>query len=121
MSQPGGHELDGLETCDRKVLEIVRSDAVCRQLMTAPGLGPIVSPSYRTAMNEPAQFARSRDIGVVFRRTPKRDRSGEIDRSGRINKVGDGSVRAVLYESSTSRGLAWLTFCAVRPVGSISS
>ena len=93
--------LDRLEVYDRKVLEIVRNDAVCRRLMTTPGVGPIVALSYRTAMDTPARFARSRDVGAYFGLTPRRYQSGEVDRSGRISKVGDGAVRAALYEAAT--------------------
>ena len=32
--------------------------------------------------------------------TPTRYQSGETDRSGRISKIGDSSVRAVLYEAA---------------------
>ena len=84
--------LDRLETYDRKVLEIVTTDAVCRRLMTAPGVGPIVALSYRTAMDTPARFARSRDIGAYFGLTPKRYQSGKLDRSGRISQ-GRGRIR----------------------------
>ena len=93
--------LDRLEVYDRKVLEIVRNDAVCRRLMTTPGVGPIVALSYRTAMDTPARFAKSRNVGAYFGLTPRRYQSGEVNRSGRISKVGDGSVRAVLYEAAT--------------------
>jgi len=30
----------------RKVLSIVRDDAVCRRLMTIPGVGPVVSLAF---------------------------------------------------------------------------
>ena len=93
--------LDRLEAYDRKVLEIVRNDAVCHRLMTVPGVGPIVALSYRTAMDTPARFARSRNVGAYFGLTPRRYQSGEMDRSGRISKIGDGAVRAALYEAAT--------------------
>ena len=57
--------LDRLKGYDRKVLEIVRNDAVCRRLMTAPGIGPIVALSYRTAVDTPARFARSHNAGRI--------------------------------------------------------
>ena len=39
MSQPGGDELDRLETYDREVLEIVRNDPQARDLPTALASG----------------------------------------------------------------------------------
>ena len=62
---------------------------------------PINTLSYRTAMDTPARFAKSRDVGAYFGLTPRRYQSGEVDRSGRISKVGDGAVRAALYEAAT--------------------
>ena len=50
--------LDHLEVYDRRVLEIVRNDAVCRRLMTTPGVSRVVALSYRTAMDTPARFAK---------------------------------------------------------------
>ena len=39
--------LDRLETYDRKVLKIVRNDAVCQQIMASPGVGPVVAQPAR--------------------------------------------------------------------------
>ena len=52
-------------------------------------------------MDTPARFARSHTMGAYFALTPRRYQSGEMNRSGRISKVGNGSVRAVLYEAAT--------------------
>ena len=68
--------------------------------MTAPGVGPIVALTYRTSMDVPDRFERSRDVGAYFGLTPRRYQSGERDISGRISKVGDGAVRSALYEAA---------------------
>ena len=34
--------------------------------------------------------------------TPRRYQSGEIDRSGRISKIGDPAVRTVLFEAASA-------------------
>ncbi len=52
--------LDRLEVYDRKVLEIVRNDAVCRRLMTTLGVSPVVALSYRRAMDTPARVREGR-------------------------------------------------------------
>lgn len=46
------------------------------------------------------RFARSRNVGAYFGLTPRRYASGEVDRSGRITKRGDGTVRTLLYEAA---------------------
>jgi transposase len=84
----------------RMLLRIVRADAVCRQFMTAPGVGPVVAVSYRTAVDDPTRFRKSRDVGPYFGLTPSKYQSGEVDRTGRITKVGDAMVRTALYEAA---------------------
>ena len=88
------------EILDRAVTQVASSDPVCRQLMTVPGLGPVVALTYRGAMDAPARFARSKTVGAYFGLTPKRYQSGEIDHSGRISKVGDREVRSTLFEAA---------------------
>jgi transposase len=42
----------------RRLLAIVRGDAVCRRLMTIPGVGPVVALTYRATIDVPARFKR---------------------------------------------------------------
>jgi transposase len=42
----------------------------------------------------------SKAAGAHFGLTPKKYQSGETDITGRISKVGDAGVRAVLYEAA---------------------
>jgi transposase len=84
----------------RAVLAIVREDAVCRRLMTVPGVGALVAINFASAVDDPARFRRSRSLGAHFGLTPKRYQSGETDVTGGISKAGDGMVRAALYEAA---------------------
>jgi transposase len=84
----------------RAVLAIVREDAVCRRLMTVPGVGALVAVTFASAVDDPARFRHSRSVGAHFGLTPKRYQSGETDVSGGISKAGDASVRAALYEAA---------------------
>jgi transposase len=84
----------------RAVLAIVREDAVCRQLMTVPGVGALVAITFASAVDDPARFRRSRSLGAHFGLTPKRYQSGETDVTGGISKAGDAMVRAALYEAA---------------------
>ena len=84
----------------RAVLAIVREDAVCRRLMTVPGVGARVAVTVASAVDDPARFRRSRAVGAHFGLTPKRYQSGETDVTGGISKAGDGMVRAALYEAA---------------------
>jgi transposase len=84
----------------RAMLKIARADPVCRQLMSAPGVGALVAVTYRSAIDDPARFAKSRTVGAYFGLTPKKYQSGETDIDGGISRVGDALVRAALYEAA---------------------
>jgi transposase len=84
----------------RRLLAIVRDDEVCRRLMAIPGVGPVVSLTYRATVDVPAQFRKSKSVGAVFELTSSRYQSGEIDRSGKISRCGDEMMRTMLYEAA---------------------
>jgi len=84
----------------KMVLDQVRDDPVCRCLMTAPGVGPVVALSFRATVDQPQRFARSRMVGAHYGLTPRRFQSGEADYEGRISKCGDAMLRSMLYEAA---------------------
>ncbi|TIV96301.1 MAG: IS110 family transposase [Mesorhizobium sp.] len=84
----------------RAMLKIARVDPVCQRLMSAPGVGALVALTYRSAVDNPGRFAKSRTVGAYFGLTPKKYQSGETDIDGGISKVGDGMVRTALYEAA---------------------
>lgn len=90
-------ELAGFE---RRLRHLARADERTRLLMTTPGVGALVALSYVAAIDDPARFSRSRQVGAHFGLTPKRYQSGETDVSGRISKIGDAGVRTILYEAA---------------------
>ena len=68
--------------------------------MTIPGVGAVVAMTFRSAVDQPERFAHSKAVGAHFGLTPKKYQSGEIDRTGRISKVGDAMVRTALFEAA---------------------
>jgi transposase len=90
-------EFDGLE---KRVRTMAREDARVRLLMSAPGVGAIVALTYVAAVDDPARFKSSKGVGAHFGLTPKKHQSGEKDVTGAISKLGDGAVRAALYEAA---------------------
>jgi transposase len=83
-------------------LAIVRDDEVCRRLMTVPGVGPVVSLTYRATVDVPARFHKSKSVGAVFGLTCAKYQSGEVEWSGRISRCGDEMMRVMLYEAAQS-------------------
>jgi transposase len=92
--------LDEFCHLDRMAIKMARSDAVCRRLMTVPGVGVIVALTYRTGVDAPERFTRSRDVGAHFGLTPRRYSSGQVDYDGHISRCGDEMVRTALYQAA---------------------
>jgi transposase len=84
----------------RMLLTAVRDDDICRRLMTVPGVGAVTAIMFAVTIDDPDRFQRSRDVGAHLGLTPRKYASGEVDRNGRISKVGDAPMRAVLYQAS---------------------
>ena len=102
----------------RRLLAIVRDDDVCRRLMTTPGVGPVVSLTYRATVDVPARFRKSKSVGAVFGLTCAKYQSGEVDWSGRISRCGDEMMRVMLYEAAQamlhSKKWSWLKAWAMQ-------
>jgi transposase len=94
----------------RVIVRAVQRDSVCRRLMSVPGVGALVALTYRTGVDVPTRFVRSKSVGAHFGLTPRKHQSGELDRTGRISKIGDEMVRSALYEAANvmmSRVVKW--------------
>ena len=88
------------EKLHKSVLAMVREDAVCRRLMTVPGVGPLVAMTYKSAIDDPSRITKSKAAGALFGLTPKKYQSGEKDITGGITRTGDEMVRTALYEAA---------------------
>jgi transposase len=84
----------------KMVLDQVRSDKLCRRLMTVPGVGPIAALTFRATVDQAQRFARSKTVGAHLGLTPRRFQSGERDYDDRVSKCGDAMMRAALYEAA---------------------
>ena len=87
--------LEEVEAFEQRLKTIAADDPVCRRLMTAPGVGPLVALTYRSAIDEPRRF-RSRNVGAHLGLTPRVNQSGMRDAKGRISKHGDAAARTAL-------------------------
>jgi transposase len=77
------------------------TDAVAQQLMTAPGVGPVVALAFQSVLDDPARFGgdarrASAFVGLV----PSEDSSGERQRKGHITKTGPTELRALLVQAA---------------------
>jgi transposase len=85
---------------EKRVRTIARHTEDARLLMTTTGVGAIISLTYVSAIDDPARFKNSKQVGAHYGITPKRYQSGDTDYTGRISKTGDKSVRTALYQAA---------------------
>ena len=92
--------LGAIAAIDADMRTLVRASDACRRLMTIPGVGQLTALAFTGAIDDPARFRRSRDLGACLGLVPRHYQSGEIDYVGGISKVGDRRVRTLLYEAA---------------------
>ncbi len=85
---------------DKRIRALAFEDPRSRLLMTAPGVGVLISLTIVAAIDDPARFSSSRTVGAHFGLTQRRYQSGETDVTGRISKCGDRDARTALYEAA---------------------
>ena len=78
-----------------------RQSAACQLLMSIPGVGAVTATSFATAIEDPANFKKSRSVGAWLGLTTRRYQSGEVDYDGHISRRGDAHLRGLLYEAAT--------------------
>jgi len=64
---------------EKRVRTMARHDERARLLMTTTGVGAVISLTYAAAIDDPARFKNSKQVGAHYGITPKRYQSGEID------------------------------------------
>lgn len=84
----------------KQLIATARADEQCQLLMSIPGIGVVTASSFIAAIEDPANFAKSRSVGAWIGLTTRRYQSGEVDYAGRISKRGDNHLRALLYEAA---------------------
>jgi transposase len=99
------------------VMRFVGKDETCRRFMTVPGVGPLTALAFKTAIDDPARFQKSRQVGVHFGLTPRKHASGEVDYNGRITRCGDSFAREHLFEAAHSLMVRSKKWCALKAWG----
>jgi transposase len=87
---------------DRALYRLAQGDALCRRLMTVPGVGKLTALAFRAGIDRPEGFARARSVPVALGLTPRIDNSGELERNGAITKAGDKLLRSLLFEATNA-------------------
>jgi transposase len=127
-----GNLIDDWEYLDERIERVTdeieglaRADESCGQLMTVPGIGPIIASAMVAAIGNGAAFAKGRDFAAWLGLVPKQMSTGDRTILGRITKRGNRYLRMLFIQGARAillrpRGWAkhsfgaWLTAAARR-------
>jgi transposase len=106
-----------LAVLTKQVEAMANADPVCKRLMTAPGVGPVIALSFMSAVDYPERFRKGEDIGAYFGLTPRQFQSGQTDYMVGISKRGDPMVRHHLVTAATVLMTATKKWCPLKAWG----
>jgi transposase len=79
---------------------LARTDVSCGQLMTVPGIGPIIASAMVAAIGNGAAFAKGRDFAAWLGLVPKQMSTGDRTILGRITKRGNRYLRMLFIQGA---------------------
>src|SRR6476469_1419727 len=91
---------DHIEHTTKDIEVLAGTDVNCRQLMTIPGIGPIVASATVAAIGNGAAVARGRDFAAWLGLVPKQMSTGDRTILGRITKRGNRYLRMLFMQGA---------------------
>ena len=79
---------------------LARADVSCGQLMTVPGIGPIIASAMVAAIGNGTAFAKGRDFAAWLGLVPKQMSTGDRTILGRITKRGNRYLRMLFIQGA---------------------
>jgi transposase len=79
---------------------LANSSESCRQLMTAPGIGPLIASAMVAAIGNGTAFAKGRDFAAWLGLVPKQMSTGDRTILGRITKRGNRYLRTLIMQGA---------------------
>ena len=83
-----------------EIVLLARDSEACRQLMTVPGIGPIIASAMVAAIGNGAAFAKGRDFAAWLGLVPKQMSTGDRTILGRITKRGNRYLRTLFMQGA---------------------
>jgi transposase len=87
---------------DAELAAAAKADEKAKQLMTVPGVGPVIATAILATVGDISSFVSGREFAAFLGLTPRQHSSGGKERSGRISKMGDRYLRKLLVVGATS-------------------
>ena len=94
------HLDERIENVTDEIEALAHGDASCRQLMTVPGIGPIIASAIVAAIGSGIAFARGRDFAAWLGLVPKQMSTGDRTILGRITKRGNRYLRMLFMQGA---------------------
>ena len=94
------HLDERIENVTDEIEALARDDASCRQLMTVPGVGPIIASAMVAAIGNGTAFAKGRDFAAWLGLVPRQMSTGDRTILGRITKRGNRYLRTLFMQGA---------------------
>jgi transposase len=101
---------DRIEQVTDEIEALARTDVNCGQLMSVPGIGPIIASAMVAAIGNGAAFAKGRDFAAWLGLVPKQMSTGDRTILGRITKRGNRYLRMLFVQGARAillRAKSW--------------
>lgn len=89
-----------IEGVTDEIEALARVDEGCQQLITVPGIGPIISSAMVAAIGNGAAFGKGRDFAAWLGLVPKQMSTGDRTILGRITKRGNRYLRMLFIQGA---------------------
>src|SRR5712672_2640521 len=91
---------DRIERVTGEIEGLARTDVNCGQLMSVPGIGPIIASATVAAVGNGTAFAKGRDFAAWLGLVPKQMSTGDRTILGRITKRGNRCLRTMIMQGA---------------------
>jgi transposase len=95
-----GYLDDRIERVTDEIEGLAKTDVSCGQLMTVPGIGPIIASATVAAIGNGDAFAKGRDFAAWLGLVPKQMSTGDRTILGRITKRGNRYLRMLFIQGA---------------------
>lgn len=89
-----------LAAVEQRLEELCATEPVVAQLMTVPGVGPVVAACFVSVIDEARRFRTAHQVESYLGLVPSEDTTGGKRRLGTITKQGNSYLRAVLVQAA---------------------
>jgi transposase len=89
-----------ISSADQELEKIAESDPICKRLQTMPGVGPVTSICFASAIDDVSRFESAAKLASYLGLTPGENTTGFKTRRTGMTKAGSGRVRWTLNQAA---------------------